>query len=127
MSISVALERLSAEVARLGPSPYLLTVADDGRPHAVAISASWEGDGLVARVGKRSASNIAARPLVSLLWPPAEVGGYSLIVDAAAALRGSGEEVQARLTPTRGVLHRPASGPPAPGSSCSADCVPLLR
>jgi hypothetical protein len=127
MSIPVALEKLSAEVARLGPSPYLLTVAEDGRPHAVAVAASWEGEALVARVGKRSAANVAARPLVSLLWPPGEAGGYSLIVDATAALRGSGEEVQVRLTPTRGVLHRPASGPPAPGSACGADCVPLLR
>src|SRR5262245_58404062 len=122
MSIAVGLERLNAETRRFGISPYLLTVADDGRPHAVAIAASWIGEELVARLGKRSAANVAARPLVSLLWPPVEAGGYSLIVDATAALEGTGDEVRVRLAPTRGVLHRPASSPPAPGSACSADC-----
>jgi hypothetical protein len=127
MSIPVGLERLNAEAERLGAAPYLLTVADDGRPHAVAVAVSWEGAVLRAKLGKRSAANIAARPLVSLLWPPAEAGGYSLIVDATAGLEGSGDEVRARIEPTSGVLHRPASGPPKPGSSCDADCVPLLR
>ena len=126
MSIPVALERLNAEVERLGGSPYLLTVADDGRPHAVAVAVSWEGAVLSAKLGKRSAANVAARPLVSLLWPPAEAGGYSLIVDATASVEGSGEEVRARIEPTRGVLHRPARGPAKPGSACGADCVPLL-
>jgi hypothetical protein len=126
MSIPVALERLHAETARCGPSAYLLTVAADGRPHAVATAVSWKDSVLVAKVGNRSAANLSARPLVSLLWPPAEAGGYSLIVDATAVLEGTGEEQRARITPTRGVLHRPASGAPVSDSACTADCVPLL-
>jgi Pyridoxamine 5'-phosphate oxidase len=127
MSIPVALERLHEETLRCGPSAYLLTVADDGRPHAVATELAWAEGELVVKLGKRSASNLRARPLVSLLWPPLEAGGYSLIVDATAALEGEGEEQRARLTPTRGVLHRPASGGVALKPGCSADCVPLLR
>jgi hypothetical protein len=127
MSIPVALERLRSEVERFSRPPYLLTVGGDGRPHAVATTAAWREQVLVARVGRRSADNAAQRPGVSLLWPPDEAGGYSLIVDGHAQLEGEGDGAQAVITPLRGVLHRPASAPPPEGASCSADCVPLLR
>jgi len=127
MSIPVALDRLRAESARFGPAPYLLSVSDDGRPHAVAIAATWVEGALVANVGRRSAANVAERNLVSLLWPPAEAGGYSLIVDGSAALEALGEgDARVVITPTRGVLHRPAAVPASADSRCSADCVPLL-
>jgi len=115
------------EIARYGGSAYLLTVARDGRPHAVSASVEWSEGALVAGVGRRTAENIAERPLVSLLWPPAERGGYSLIVDAAASLEGAGEVQHARVVPTRGVLHRPAAEDRAPAPGCTADCVKLLR
>jgi hypothetical protein len=127
MSIPVELEKLHEEALRCGGSAYLLTVADDGRPHAVATAVDWVGGGWLAKVGKRSAANLRSRPLVSLLWPPREVGGYSLIVDASAAIEGEGEDQRARLTPTRGVLHRPVGAGTVPKPGCSADCVPLLR
>jgi hypothetical protein len=128
MSIAVALERLRRETERFANTPYLLTVSGDGRPHAVAISAAWEGSRLVASVGRRSAENAGARPRVSVLWPPFEAGGYSLIVDGDAALLGAGEEgARVAITPTRGVLHRPAKGSAGLAEGCSADCVPLLR
>ena len=40
MSIPVEIERLRAEGERYGPSPYLLTTGDDGRPHSVSVSAT---------------------------------------------------------------------------------------
>jgi hypothetical protein len=125
MSIPVALEQLQNETRRFALAPYLLTVGDDARPHAVAVAATWSGAALAMDVGKRSASNAAARPQVSLLWPPNEPGGYSLIVDGTAALeRGDG---RIAVTPTRAVLHRPAATPEAAEPGCSADCVPILR
>jgi hypothetical protein len=127
MSIPVELERLRDEIARCGGSAYLLTVSRDGRPHAVSGSVEWSGGALVGGVGRRTAENIAERPLVSLLWPPAEPGGYSLIVDATASLEAAGDGQRARFVPTRGVLHRPAAEDRAPAPGCSADCVPLLR
>ena len=124
MSIPVALERLVDETRRFALAPYLLTVGDDARPHAVAVAAAWDGAALAMDVGKRSASNATARPQVSLLWPPSEPGGYSLIVDGSAALARDGRVV---VTPTRAVLHRPAATPDAAKPGCSADCVPLLK
>jgi hypothetical protein len=127
MSIPVALEKLRAEAERFGATPYLLTVGDDGRPHSVSVSASWEDGVLVAKTGKRTAANAAARKLVSLLWASREAGGYSLIVDGDASLRGTGEDARVIVRPTRGVLHRPAATPADAPEGCSADCVPVLR
>jgi hypothetical protein len=124
MSIAVALEQLRNETRRFALAPYLLTVGDDARPHAVAVAAAWEGDAIAIEVGRRSASNAGARPHVSLLWPPNEPGGYSLIVDGAARPAGDGRIV---VTPTRAVLHRPAAAPEAAKPGCEADCVPILR
>ena len=125
MSIPIALEQLRNETRRFALAPYLLTVSDDARPHAVAVAAAWEGDALVMEVGKRSASNSGVRPEVSLLWPPNEPGGYSLIVDGTAA--STGGDARITVMPTRAVLHRPAAAPDATNPGCSADCVPILR
>ena len=126
MSVSVELERVQEEAAQRGPGGFLLTVSDDGRPHVVAVTARWEGDALVMGAGRSSSRNAGARPHVSVLWPPAEPGGYSLIVDGEAAVAPRPDGGEVTLRPTRAVLHRP--GPPADdGSSCGSDCVPLLR
>ncbi len=123
MSIPVALDELRDQIRRFALAPYLLSVSDDARPHAVAVAAVWQGDALVMEVGKRSAANASARPQVSLLWPPNEPGGYSLIVDGrAAATSGDGGLA---FTPTRAVLHRPAATPDAAKPGCSADCAPI--
>ncbi len=79
---------------RFGPTPYLLTVGDDQRAHATAVTVEWQDDELVMSVGARSARNATARPEVSLLWPPFEPGGYSLISDGV--VRDTGDE-KARL------------------------------
>jgi hypothetical protein len=129
MSIPVALDRLRAEMARYPTAPYLLTAGADGRPHAVAVTVDWEGDTLVAEVGARTAANVEARALVALLWPPAEAGGFSLIVDGEAHARPAADGRVVVVRPTKGVLHRPAPTPaPATddrGSACGSDCVPL--
>ncbi|HEY2775386.1 MAG TPA: hypothetical protein VGK20_15190 [Candidatus Binatia bacterium] len=127
MSIPVELHGLRDAVARFGPAPYLLTVAADGRPHSVSVHVQWDGDDLVAKCGGRSLANVAARPLVSLLWSPVEAGGYSLILDGDGSVRGEGDESRAVIYPTRAVMHRPAQGPVPEGRSCSDDCVPILR
>src|SRR5262245_40464572 len=124
MSISVAVEQLRKETLRFTYAPYLITVSDDGQPHAVAVEVTWVSDGLAMEVGERSARNATSRPQVSLLWPPNEPAGYSLIVDGSAASTGDG---RVTVAPTRAVLHRPAVAPDSTKPGCSADCVPILR
>lgn len=111
---------------------YLLTHGPSPYPHAVAVTVTAAGDTLeIADAGRRSRSHIEAGSIeagsteagtpVTLLWPPADPDGHSLIVDADAEL--DGERVRAR--PRRAVLHRALLGP-APEHGCTADCVELL-
>jgi len=127
MSIPVGLERLRAEIERFAVGPYLLTVSDDDRTHCTAVVASWDGDELVLPAGNRTLSNARSRPSISLLWPPASPGAYSLIVDATVtATRGTGRGDNAiTARPTRAVLHRPAAAEPAAGA-CGSDCAPVF-
>ena len=119
MSIGVALERLAEEIERFGSTAYVLSVSNDLRPHAVAVDVRWDDDRLVAGVGKSTAANVSERPQISLLWPPFEPGGYSLIIDGVAELDTEG---RLSFAPSKGVLHRPAPQ----GASSSSDCVPLV-
>lgn len=109
MSIPVDLENLATEVDDRGPG-YLLTSGPDGRPHTIELTFAVDGAVLKARSGKSSARNIADRPLVALLWPPTEPGGYSLIVDGEAVIEGDDDNRMVIITATHAILHRPASG-----------------
>ena len=127
MSVAISLDRLREETARYGAPVFLLTVTDEGRPHSVALSASWAGDELAMAPGNSSLANAAARPLVSLLWPPFEAGGYSLIVDAVVTSTSSGDEPNClTLRPTTAVLHRSAAAVTESGD-CGSDCVPVYK
>jgi len=126
MSIPVPLDRLRAALEDRPGAAYLLTVSDDGRPHAVHVRVAWDGDRLVADVGTRSAGNATARSSVSVLYPVWADGDYSLIVDGTAEVTSHDEGRRMSITPTKAILHRPAAAP-EPGSPCADDCVPLLR
>lgn len=132
MTIPVELAALRGRIEEYGHWGYLLTAGPDGRPHSVAVGIGWAGSLLVAAPGNTTVANAAARPLVALLWPPADPGDYSLIVDAevvSATGSGAGDN-SVTLRPTKAVLHRPADDL-APGGSlrpgCRSDCVPVLE
>jgi hypothetical protein len=86
---------------------YLITVGDDYRAKTVAVSPVLR-DGVldVGPVGGGTRRNLADHDGVTVLWPPREAGGHTLIVDGQAQLVG---EV-AHIAPTHAVLHRPAPG-----------------
>lgn len=114
MSIQVELNDLREVADRQMQVTYLLTVSDDARPHAVAITPHIGATTITCEAGRRSCANAGVRPEVSLLWPPARPDDYSLIVDGEASVDGS----TLRITVTHAVRHRPAPG----GGS---DCAPL--
>lgn len=115
MSIRVELHELRDVAAHQAPFAYLLTVSDDLRAHAVAITPRIDTDSIACEAGNRTCANALARPAVSLLWPPTEPGDYSLIVDGHAVVEGA----TVQIVPERAVRHRPA---PAGGS----DCAPVV-
>ncbi len=125
MSIPVELEGLADAIGQRTMGPYLLTSDDDGRPHATAIALRWDGSHLLGPCGRSSGRNAAARPAVSLLWPPDAAGEYSLIVDADMTVDGEDDTRLARLAPTHAILHRPAEVPD-PDTDCAHDCRKVL-
>ncbi|BBY39290.1 hypothetical protein MMAN_34240 [Mycobacterium mantenii] len=106
------------------PYAYLITVDDGYRVHTVTVEPQLREATLdVGLIGGRTRNNLAHRADVTLLWPPAEPGGYSLIVDGSAEVTDAGDET-ARLSvvPTRALLHRDADSPDA-AKGCLHDCV----
>lgn len=106
------------------PYAYLITVDDGYRAHTVTVEPQLREAALdIGLIGGRTRNNLTQRADVTLLWPPAEPGGYSLIVDGSAEVTEAGAET-ARLTvvPTRALLHRDADSPDA-AKGCLHDCV----
>ncbi|MGH3528201.1 MAG: pyridoxamine 5'-phosphate oxidase family protein [Pseudonocardiaceae bacterium] len=121
MSIEVT-QQLAETLTRYG-LVYLVTIGNDARAHVVAVTTRLVNDTLlVTDLGRRTQANLAADPSVTLVWPPANLSDYSLIVDGVGSLRDD----ELAVSPTRAVLHRPA--PPQTtktGNGCESDCVEL--
>jgi hypothetical protein len=121
----VDLERLAAALHDY-PFAYLVTVDDDYHAHTVAVQPVLDGGVLdVGLVGGRTRKNLAYRGDVTLLWPPREPGGYSLIVDGRAVVADAPDDaVHIEVKPTRALLHRNADpDSSAAAKGCLHDCV----
>ncbi len=129
---NVDLKRLAAALPDF-PFAYLITVDDEYRVHTVTVEPALrdlpEGpDGPraivdVGPIGGHTRQNLAHRSEVTLLWPPREPGGYSLIVDGRAQATGTdGDIARFGVVPTRALLHREADSPSAT-KGCLHDCV----
>ena len=128
MSIPVDVAALGRVLASYGAG-YLITVGADGAPKVVTVEPTVLTGVLVVPVpGKGSLANVAARPAATLVFPPPEERGFTLLVDGTAVPDGD----DLRIESTSAVLHRPAAhsdGPPAPAgvgaSDCGNDCRPV--
>jgi hypothetical protein len=117
MSVKVDLDRLADELANYSFA-YLVTVGDDFHAHTVAIEPVF-ADGVfhVGPVGSTTSRNLASHDSATLVWPPSEPSGYTLIVDGRADSQ--------HLVPDRAVLHRKGAPGAATESACKDDCRPL--
>lgn len=124
MSIVVDLDQL-AQTLEEYPFGYLLTTGGTS-VKAVTITASVEDDLVVIPTSSNgSARNLAANPTATLLFPPPQPRGYTLIIDGTAVAADEGF----RLEPLRAVLHRPAAhsdtGAHTHNEACGHDCMDL--
>ena len=122
MSVKVDLDQLADALTDFAFA-YLITVGDDFRAHTVAVQPLLT-DGVldVGAVGNTTRTNVGRHDDVTLVWPPREPGGYTLIVDG----RGRRTDDTLTVIPSRAVLHRPATpDTPSTNPSCLHDCVPL--
>ena len=109
VSFAVAPSELEATAARHGPSAFVLTVGDDGRPRVVHVAVTVVDGVIRCTVGRGAAANAAARPnAVTVLWMTAD-DGFSLIADGAAVIDGEPRpDTLLTITVTSAVRHRPA-------------------
>ncbi len=121
----VDLDKLAAALPDY-PFAYLITVDDGYRVHTVTVAPQLRESSLdVGLIGGGTRKNLAHRSDVTLLWPPTEPGGYSLIVDGRAEVSvADAETVRLAVIPTRALLHRDAE-PDSPNAAkgCLHDCV----
>jgi hypothetical protein len=122
MSVKVDLDQLAGALDDF-TFAYLITVGDDYRVHTVAVDPVLaEGVIDVGPVGGGTRRNLGQHDGVTLVWPPREPGGYTLIVDGM----GHATQTSLRVVPSRAVLHRKAApDSPATATGCLHDCVPL--
>ncbi|BDY29463.1 hypothetical protein hbim_03401 [Mycolicibacterium mageritense] len=122
MSVKVDLDQLAETLGDFAFG-YLITVGDDFGAHTVAVVPRLV-DGVldIGSIGNSTRRNATQHPAVTVIWPPRDPGGYTLIVDGVAEL----SDDAMRVVPNRAVLHRPAKpGSPASATGCLHDCVPL--
>jgi len=119
MSIPVDVGDLARALDDFGVG-YLLSSAE-GRVKAVTVE-PVASDGVLRIVGpgRGSVANVSANPHVTVLLPPLQQRGYTLLVDGTAVREGDDLVV----TPTSAVLHRPASHGDGEASheGCGHDC-----
>jgi hypothetical protein len=122
MSVKVDLDQLADALADFALA-YLITVGDDYRAHTVAVEPTYaEGILDIGPMGRHTRDNVAAHKDVTLIWPPRDAGGYTLIVDGIAT--SDGDELT--VVPGRAVLHRRATAQsPSKSPNPLHDCVPL--
>lgn len=135
VSVPVDVAKFAEQINLYGTAGYVLSVRDDHTPHIAHVTFTLANGELRCGASRSAAANVASRSRISLLWPPTEPGGYSMIVDGDARIEGD----ELVVVPVSGVLHRPAQpngGPngashaePTEASSssgaCQSDCAPI--
>lgn len=117
MSVKVELGELAAKLADFDVA-YLVTVSEDAGSHVLSVWPEMTAAGIrVDGVGRHTQANAAAHPAVTLVFPPTERGGYTLLVDGTATVDAS----TVTIAPATAILHRPAAGPD--GRRAGSDCI----
>lgn len=117
---------LSEALRTYGNRPYLLTIGEDA-PHTSQTHVAYADGTLSCPLSKSAATNVRQRPHISLLWPPTEQNGYSIIMNGTVqnVAPGEGDPI-ASITLTKAVFHRPGpSQPGKEGTTCTSDCKPI--
>jgi hypothetical protein len=118
------MEDVESFLRERGGYAYVVTVSEQGGPHAIYVPVRRHGSEFIAEVGAKTAANAAARPQLGLLYPVRAPDDYSLIIDGTAIVEPTETGPRLRIRPTRIVLHRAVAGND-PDSACGADCLPL--
>lgn len=123
MSIPVDLAALG-EALKRHDTAYLLT-SGASRPHVAEVFPELvDGVLVIAEPGRTARNVVAQHPQLTVMLPPREPKGYTLIVDGDGALDEGGA---LRISPSHAVLHRASAhgAQERPDSGCGNDCRPV--
>jgi hypothetical protein len=123
MSVKVDLDQLAGALVDF-TFAYLVTVATTTTRIFAVEPVLVDGVIDVGPVGGGTRKNLAKHDGVTLVWPPREPEGYTLIVDGRGQPTDS--DTALKVVPSRAVLHRKAApDSPSAATGCLHDCVPL--
>lgn len=123
MSIPVDLAALGDALHR-HHTAYLLTSGGE-RPHVAEIfplPRLTDGVVVISAPGRTARRVLGDHPEVTMILPPTEAGGYTLVVDGTGRI---GADDELHLTPHHAVYHRASGHGPQAESDCGNDCKPL--
>ena len=127
MSMPVTAGEVAARLEEYGTSAFLVTVGDDGSPKVVHLALVWEGNSgggsFRCTPGGGTLRNLAESGAVTLVFPPAEPGGYSMLIDGTGRVAGASDESPGTddlvlIDFGGGVLHRPVPDAPDDQAHC---------
>ena len=124
MSMPVTAGEVAARLEEYGTSAFLVTVGDDGSPKVVHLALVWEGNSgggsFRCTPGGGTLRNLAESGPVTLVFPPAEPGGHSMLIDGTGRVMDdeSGTADLLEVSFRGGVLHRPAPTVPGDQARC---------
>ena len=114
----------SSALADYGADTYLLTVSEAG-PHTSYVEVRLQADKLHCWLSRSAAANVEINRNVSLLWPPSEPGGYSIIVNGVVDVQEIDGQPHGVISVSKSVFHRPGLRSEGVEGVCPADCIPL--
>lgn len=104
MTIPVTLDQLASTLTAFDHAYVITLRGADEFVKVVTVDPVVRDDRLVITTGHRSIlANVEADPRVTLVWPPREYHGFSLIVDGHGSV--AGDELVVAID--HGILHRP--------------------
>ncbi len=127
MSIPVQPADLHAALRDFASGYLLTTAASSDSPQVKVVTvdpvAGTDGTLRIGGPGRGTLRNLELNGVVTVVFPPAERHGFTLLVDGNASV--DGEDVV--VTATAAVLHRPAAHAdgPLPPDGCGHDCSPV--
>lgn len=122
VSIDVGLDEVRTALEQFD-SGYLLTTTDGAVKVVTVDPEPTDGALRIEGPGGGTLANLASNATVTLVFPPREPRGYTLLIDGTATVHGD----DVRVVPSNAVLHRPArhaDGPSSP-DGCGEDCAPV--
>ena len=108
VSVKITTDDLADRLDEYGTAAFVVTVGADSSPKVVHVPVLWDGEVLRCTPGGGTLANLTGGGPVTLVFPAAENGGYSMFLDGWG-VSDPDDDAIAVIEYTGGVLHRPVA------------------